>query len=297
MELDRRTLPLNALRAFEAVGRHLNMSVAGEELGVTHGAVSHQVRALEEQLEVKLFDRAHKSLALTAAGQRLLMSVSESLERLLAGTRDLDPESLSGPISVACTPAIAANWLVRVIGEFSQTYPALQVSLRRLEPQQQEIPAGVDLALCYGEPQAGSRRVVKWLEESFVPVCNPALLHDNRAIRRPKDLLDYTLLHDDAGSWGRWLATVGEEGASAQRNLYFFDSSLAINAARQGYGIVLADTLEVSDDLRSGRLVPLLQQSVPAPHAYYLLTDPTHLQTRRARLLEQWLQEQVGYSG
>ena len=293
MDLDKRTLPLNALRAFEAVGRTLNMRVAGDELGVTHGAVSHQVRALEELLGVALLDRGRRPLALTASGQRLLMSVSESFEQLLAGTRDLDPESLSGPISVACTPAIAANWLVRVIGEFSRAYPALQVSLRRLEPLAQEIPPGVDLAVCYGEPQAGNRRVVKWLQEAFIPVCNPALLHDNKAIRSPSDVLEYTLLHDDAGSWQRWLAAVGEAGGSSSRNLYFFDSSLAINAARQGYGIVLADTLEVSDDLRSGRLVPLLRQSVPAPHAYYLLADPVHLQTRRAHMLEQWLQEQV----
>lgn len=293
MDLDRRTLPLNALRTFEAVGRLLSMSAAGEELGVTHGAVSHQVRALERQLGVELFDRTHRTLALTVAGQRLLPSVSESLERLLAGTRDLDPESLSGALTVACTPAIAANWLVRVLGEFASTYPALQIALRRIEPQQLDIPPDVDIAICYGEPRERKRRVVKWLQEAFFPVCNPALLNENKAIREPADILEHTLLHDEADSWRRWLAAVGEAAATARQNLYFFDSSLAIGAARQGHGVVLADILEVSEDLRTGRLVRLFKDSVPAPHAYYLLAEPADIQSRRAALLEQWLQERV----
>ena len=110
--LNKRTLPLSGLRAFESAGRHLHLGRAGEELGVTHGAISHQVRALEAQLGVKLFIRANSRLQLTDAGQRLLMAVGEGFEKILEGAQHLDPDSLAGSLIIACTQTRApVGWL------------------------------------------------------------------------------------------------------------------------------------------------------------------------------------------
>ena len=108
--IDKRTLPLSALRAFERAAYHLHLGKAGEDLGVTHGAISHQVRSLEERLEVKLFLRAHNRLELTPAGRRLYESVNEGLNTILEGTHNLKPDELTGSLVIACTQTIATSW-------------------------------------------------------------------------------------------------------------------------------------------------------------------------------------------
>ena len=113
--MDRRTLPLSSLRAFESAAETLHLGQAGERLGVTHGAISHQVRALEDRLGTALFIRAHNRLTLTPAGARLYQAVKEGLDRILDGTRNLDPQELDGPLTIGCTQTIATSWAARLI--------------------------------------------------------------------------------------------------------------------------------------------------------------------------------------
>lgn len=295
------SLQLNALRAFEAAGRHLHMARAAEELGVTQSAVSHQIRGLEARLGLRLFERGHNRIRLTPDGARLLPVISESFDRMHQGLLALDPDSSAGVLTLACTPSLAANWLVPQLGAFAARFPELEIDLRLGELDDPNLEPDVDLTICYGERPtttrlATTRRVRRLTHVSFFPVCSPRLLRGEPPLRRPRDLLAHRLIHDDdGGNWRRWLAAAGvateTKGTARAPGLYLWNAHLTLLSARGGGGIALADTMEVGPDLRDGSLVPLFDIEVPAPRAYYLVTPPEEEMPLRAREFERWLFE------
>ncbi|SHE87066.1 LysR family transcriptional regulator, glycine cleavage system transcriptional activator [Microbulbifer donghaiensis] len=285
--LSRRTLPLNALKAFEAAGRHLHMGRAAEELGVTHGAISHQVRALEQQLGVALFDRTGKTLSLTTSGRKLLRAVTEALDVMITGAENLEPDTDVAPLLVGCTPALAANWLSRAIGDFCKDFPELTVHFRPLAPGVLRLPTDIDVALCYGKPTSGFHHCDQLVEDHFFPVAHPSLVHGAGPLRSPNDLQQFRPLHDDSGSWDTWNRKYGTR--SAVKALHFFDSSHALQAARAGLGVALAGAIEVAHDLRNGSLVRLLKDQVTAPQAYYLAEVQAPAPGNRVAEFCQWI--------
>jgi len=291
--LDRRTLPLSALRAFESAGRQLHMGRAGEALGVTHGAISHQVRVLEQHLGVKLFIRANNRLKLTSAGERLLGAVQDGFDRIIDGTLQLDPDTLAGTLVIGCTESTAANWAIRHIGDFQLQYPQINIHLVQLQPRQKNIPREVDVAICYGKPEAGGRQLEELVSPPVYPVCSPLILHDLPAITRPDHLAGLTLLHDSQNNWSDWFAAMAVPVPENMRHIHFYSTSLSLTAARLGYGVALCNPFEVQDDLRQGRLVKLLKKPVPESHSYYLLTNQAEHRSLRAQLFEDWIRVQT----
>lgn len=290
--LDRRTLPLSALRAFERTGHHLNMGKAGDDLGVTHGAISHQVRALEKELGVKLFIRANNRLQLTDSGLRLLKAVSEGFDRILDGTQYLDPDSLSGNLVVGCTQTAGANWLAQIIGDFHQEYPQITIRTVEIKPEQREIPREIDVAICYGEPIADDRRVEKLISQQIFPVCSPRMLHGAEAsVTRPEDLTQFPLLHEGLDNWARWFTAMNISMPEHTKTILFFSTNLALSAARHGFGVALCNRYEAQQDLLEGRLIRLLDTAIPERNSYYLLAAQTEGQSLRARLFEEWLKD------
>lgn len=291
--LNRRTLPLSALRAFESAGHHLHLGRAGEALGVTHGAISHQVRALEQQLKVKLFVRTNNRLKLTAAGERLLSAVREGFDVIVEGALHMDPDNLTGSLVIACTESTGASWAVRHIGEFQLQYPQINIHVVVLQPRQKIIPREVDIAICYGKPEAGGRQLEELVSPPLFPVCSPKALHGLPAITRPEQLARLTLLHDSQNSWSDWFAAVRTTFPASLRQIHFQSTNLALTAARLGYGVALCNTFEIQEDLRQGRLLKLLNKAVPESHDYYLLSNPPERRSLRAQLFEEWLKVQT----
>ncbi|BFM16992.1 transcriptional regulator GcvA [Maricurvus nonylphenolicus] len=291
MLLDRRNLPLNAMRAFEVVARHCHLRQAAEELGVTHGAVSRQVRQLEDQLGVSLFDRSHNRLALTSAGQRLLISVKQALDLLSESALYLDPDSMQGNLMIASTPSIASGWLLPVIGSFGQRYPEIEVHLINIAPQQRSISADIDVALCYGEPEANNRHLETLFQERYFPVCSPQLLSSGD-VPALEELLSYPLLYDRHNLWARWF-DAAKMVATPKQRIYLQDSYQVISAAREGYGIALADRIDISRDLNSGQLIALSTISINAEQQHYLLTDDESHINVRARLFVEHLKDHI----
>ena len=287
--LDRRTLPLSALRAFESAGRHLHMGHAGEDLGVTHGAISHQVRALEQQLGVKLFIRANNRLKLTAAGERLLNAVRDGFDRIVDGALHLDPDSLTGSLVIGCTESTGASWAIRHIGEFQLQYPQIDIHVVEVRPQQMDIPREVDVAICYGKPKAGSRKLEELVSPPVYPVCSPRLLHGVPAITRPEHLGRLTLLHDRENTWSDWFAAMEVPEPENISQISFYSTNLALTAARLGYGVALCNLFEIQEDLRQGGLVKLLKKAVAESHNYYLLSNRPEHRSLRAQLFEDWI--------
>ncbi len=291
--LNRRTMPLAGLRAFESTGRHLHMGKAGQELGVTHGAISHQVRALEKQLGIKLFSRANRKLRLTGAGRQLLVSVSNGFDCFVEGSLHLDPSSMAGPLVIGCTQMIGASWALRYFREFQLSYPQTEIHLVEIQPRQKEIPAEVEVAFCYGEPLAPDRLVRRMLTPPLYPVGSPRILHTQPTVTHPDQLAHFRLLHDSNNSWSDWFSTMGATEPVNASHMHFFNTVLAINAARQGLGVALCNSLEIENELRDGQLVKLFDQAIPESSSYYLVTDHPGRQTLRARLFAEWIDEDL----
>jgi len=292
--LDRRTLPLSALRAFESAGRHLHMGRAGEDLGVTHGAISHQVRVLEQQLSVKLFIRANNRLKLTAAGERLLSAVKDGFDRIVDGTLQLDPGNLTGTLVIGCTESTGVNWAVKHIGEFQLQYPQINIHVVELQPRQKDIPREIDVAICYGKPDTGSRQLEELASPPVYPVCSPRILHGIPAITKPEHLGRLTLLHDNQNSWSRWFTAMHVPEPREVKQIHFYSTSLSLTAARLGYGVALCNPFEIQEDLLEGRLVKLLKKAVPETHNFYLLSNQAEHRSVRAQLFEDWIKTQTG---
>lgn len=294
MRLTKRNLPLNALRAFEAVGRHLSMRRAAEELSVSHSAISQQIAKLESLLEMSLLERTNKGLRLTTAGSHFLQEVGLAMDRLAEATAGLHADSNKGQLTIASAPGFAANWLVPFLGDFLRHFSSFDVQILPLKPGAR-IPDEAELAIAYGKPAVPAAQVSRFLGQNLFPVANPKIFHKSQIIRHPADLYDYNLLHEDEGAtWAQWFKAAGVRSGRETRGLHLYGGShLALIAARQGLGIALADSMEVDSDLREGHLVRLFDQTIPGHSSYYLYTALESSRTAAGRMFENWLKGSV----
>jgi LysR family glycine cleavage system transcriptional activator len=293
LTLSRRTLPLSALRSFECAGRHLHFQTAGEELGVTQSAISHQIRSLEERLNTRLFDRSGNRLSLTPAGKLLLETTSGALDQLIDGVERLAPDTIAGKLTLGCTTTLLVSLVMKTIGRFRESYPEIDLEVIEIKPLQKEIPRDIELAFCFGEPSSKDRQIEPLIREEIFPVCSPGLLQSVPRIARPSQLLRLPLLHNNLDHWDRWLSAMGQSSGEAKNHLRFFNTHVALAAARRGLGVALATRLEVQNDLQMGTLVKVLDKSIAEPEQYYLVRHLPDHQTSRAQLFERWFKEDL----
>ena len=253
------------------------------------GAVSHQVRALEQKLGVKLFTRTSNRLQLTSAGEHLLNSVREGFDRITDGALHLNPDSIAGELTIACTHTSGSSWAVKHIMDFQANYPQMEIHVLEVRPQQREIPRDIDIAICYGKPDIDDRRLEDLVALTVFPVCSPTLLFGRDPISRPEQLAQLPLLYDHQNSWPRWFKSTGIKVPVSIRQTHFFSTALSLTAARSGYGVALCNPLEVQEDLRSGQLVRVLEHSIPESQNYYLLCAHVEANSLRAQLFEEWI--------
>lgn len=264
--------PLNPLRAFEATARHLSVTKAANELYVTHSAISHQIRALETTLDVKLFHREGTRLRLSAQGSALLPSISRAFETIAEATNRLRRTTMEGDLTISCVPALLSFWLLPRIATFSAQFPGIRLRVSSSNNPADVHSTAVDLCIHYGD---GSWSGV-WVRElktiDLFPVCSPALM-ESCDFRDVHDLSQHVILHGDGGrEWSRWFAASGATNVLASARQHFLsDAHLAITAAMYGNGIALGDTVTVREPLASGRLVVPLDVTVPATDAFFLI--------------------------
>lgn len=296
----RRLPPLNALRAFEAAARHLHIARAAGELNVTHGAVSHQIRHLEESLGTALLRRTGNRIALTPAGQRLLPVLSESLDRIAEAAAGLAHDGAVEQVTIACAPALAAKWLVPEMTALMERHPGVAIDiapaqdLAWLDPRQRASPRDADIVIAYGRPDAEAPGTVPLPGISFFPVMSPRLTHGPRAVRRPQDIARHAILHDDddGTGWRRWMAAAGIGGGDL-RHMRLGNASLSLGAAVDGLGIALGDTILADADLAAGRLVAPFEIRVPAPGAYFLMLPQGTRRPGARQAVATWLADRL----
>jgi DNA-binding transcriptional LysR family regulator len=281
-----KTFSLNSLRVFEVAARHLHLAKAADELCVTYSAVSHQIRSLEQNLGVVLFDRSHKPMRLTAAGTRLSQTLLEVLSDINRVTTELSNAYTSKELHISCAPSLALKWLVPSLKIFQTKYPGIQI---RLTPETQLAdPKNKDLAISYGEPMdIPGWRVVSTAYVELTPVASPKLIDKLQKIDTPEDLLEFTLLHEDNGTiWTRWLSVAGVQLSGKPLGMYMGRAHLALEGAVEGCGVAIIDPILGEKDIQSGKLVRLFGQTVPMPHPYYLLAPEKTKMSQPAQEME-----------
>lgn len=267
----RRLPSLNSLRAFEATARHNSMSKAAGELHVTHGAVSHQIKALERSLGVKLFERIGQRLKLTPHGTEFLPTISAAFDSIAASTQRLTRPASAGELSVSCVPALLSLWLIPRLGRFAAQFPDVRLKLSASNDPQDISAPNVDLCLHYGDGDWSNCWLRKWSGLELFPVVSPTLINNN-PLRNIRDLAGHVILNgDDGREWRTWLAAADALDLERGRRQYFSDAHLSIGAALHGLGVALGDTLTVSDLLARGQLVAPFGLSVPAGDDFYVI--------------------------
>ncbi|MCO7553229.1 LysR family transcriptional regulator [Metapseudomonas otitidis] len=287
---------LNALRAFEAAARLQSMSRAADELHVTHGAVSRQVRQLEETLGVALFSKDGRGVKLTDAGQRLRDATAEAFERLRGVCADLARRSDEAPFVLACPGSLLARWFIPRLDRLNRELPDLRLQLSASEGELDPRRPGVDATLCFASPPwPADLRVVELAAESIGPVLSPRYArHDQLAGVPPVALLDEALLHTTSRpqAWPQWAAAQGLAVDRLRLGQGFEHLYYLLEAAVAGLGVAIAPQQLVADELASGRLVaPWGFVETPARLALWINGRQAD---RRADALAGWLRQELG---
>lgn len=287
--MPRRLPALNALKAFEAAARHGSFTSAAQELCVTQGAVSHQVKALEQQLGIKLFNRERQRLAITDAGRQYLNVVRDAFDRIAIGTEQLIQRQSSGVLTVSTSPDFAAKWLVNRLGRFAEVNSGIDLRISATLHHVDFAREDVDLAVRHGDGNWPGLDAVRLSPERLFAVCSPKLLMGRR-LNRPADVVMFPLLHlEDWKAWGRWLEAAGVIGVDLSRGPSLNRASMLIDAAVDGQGIALARTTLAAWDLINGRLVRPFARTLPLSNTYWIVCPKATSSLPKITMFRNWL--------
>jgi LysR family glycine cleavage system transcriptional activator len=282
--------PLNNLKAFEAAARHESFTRAAEELCVTQGAVSQQVKALEEGLGIKLFNRERQRLNITEAGRDYLMVVRDALDRIAVGTERLLQRQNAGVLTVSTSPDFAAKWLVHRLGHFAEAHSGIDLRVSATLHHIDFAREDVDLAVRHGEGHWPGLETVQLSGEQLFAVCSPKLLSGRHRLGKPADILKFPLIHlDSRADWTNWLRAAGVNQDDATHGPVLNRASMVIDAAIDGQGVALARTTLAAWDLINGRLVRPFPVSLPLSKTYWVICPKATSNLPKIVTFREWL--------
>lgn len=293
--------PLQLLAAFEAAARHLSFTQAAAERFVTQSAMSRQIRTLEEELGVTLFERRHRALALTEDGLRLHAACSAALNTLRVAVRTVREPHERQMLALTTTPGFASLWLIPRLAGFTRAHPGIDLRLDAGLGNRNLASEGFDLAIRYSP--LGGAQGRQLFAEAMVPVCSPRLVDElDLPLREPADLARHTLLHlamdgDSSGmpaEWEPWLNAWGLTDLRPAARLSFSSYAEAIAAAVAGQGVALGRRPLVDALLASGQLVTPFDAGIESARAYRLIVDPAARSRPAVKAFEAWLLAECG---
>ncbi len=290
---------MNALRAFEAAGRHRSFTLAAEELNVTQAAISHQVRALEDYFQQDLFLRQNRSLVLTSAAQNYLLAITQALNLVNDASRQLVRHDSETTLRVSTLPSFAAKWLLPRLAAFQANHPEIDILVSSRNELADLEREDIDVGLRFGVGEYAGLYSKRILHERKFPVCSPSLLSGDKPLSSPEDLKHHTLLHDEVFGgdieidWQGWLERAGYPELATRRGPWFNDSSMLLTAAIAGQGIALARASLAVDDMAKGLLVKPFGPEVSTAYHYYFVTRPSLVDREPVRTFFTWIQEET----
>jgi LysR family glycine cleavage system transcriptional activator len=287
-------VPLNGLRAVEAVGRLGSLKAAAVELGVTIGAVSQQIQKVEHHLGNALFIRHPKGLIPNGLGEMVLPHLASGMAELsMALTKATESDSSTLVVSVA--PVFAAKWLVWRLKKFYDSNPTIRIRVDATTTLVDPNSSDVDICIRVGRGPWAGQNATKLIDQRIFPVCSPAIA---TMLKRPKDIRAVPVIRD-AGSlfdWSIWLAPFGLTSSDLQEGPSFSDASLCLDATVAGQGIFLAWETLASDALAAGRVVAPFEGRFSTGAAYWFITRTQSFKTRETARFERWLRSEMALS-
>lgn len=248
--------PFGALRAFEAAARHVSFTRAGEELHVTHAAVSHQMRTLEDWFGTPLFRRDGRGVRLTAAGEQLAARIAPLLSGIVDACGAVKKAHTGASLSVGCIPSIAARWLVPHLGEFSGAHPQADIRVLYAHADEKLASSNLDVLITYGEDDSKDVKTELVFSRVNNPVCSPHFMAKHGPFARPEAIIACDLLHDASREgWTQWMQAAGLKATRPLGGPVYQDFNLLATAVLAGHGIGLCPVNVISAEIRRGDLV------------------------------------------
>lgn len=288
--------PLQTLRAFEAAGRRLSMTLAAEELQVTHGAVSRHIKTLEHHLGVPLFRRLTRQIVLTDEGAEFLVAVTRLLGDLTREAERIRGQNRVTRLTISTSLSFASKWLAPRLHRLKARHPEFDIHLDVTDLNVDLSDGRVAAAVRYGignYPRASAERM---LDETLTPVCSPIYLAENGGLNSIESLADCTLLHEDRmlANWEQWFALAGVDRTRSGRGPAYSHGSMAIEAAIRGEGVALGRSALVTDDITAGRLVaPFPQVRLKAERGYDLVYRNGNQNHPKVQAVREWLADEI----
>jgi LysR family transcriptional regulator, glycine cleavage system transcriptional activator len=295
--------PLNALRAFEAVARHLSVSKAAQELRVTASALSHQIRGLEELLGLKLFERRVRAIALTPAGRVLYPGLQTGFTHIHDALTRLRSASQERVLVISTSPGFTSKWLAPRLYRFATAHAEIDVRISSSLTNANFTTDGVDIAI-RNLPTNGRDDLMLTVEKltdiAFLPACSPRLIKPRGRPTRPQALAHMPLIHDDSladrpdvPTWADWFKAAGVDDADVSRGLRFNSPDHALQAAGEGAGVLLSQYVLAYDDLRSGRLVIPVKFMLSTGRAYHFVCPKSRSEYPHVQAFRTWIKQEV----
>lgn len=281
---------LNRLSTFDAAARHLNFGLAARELNVTQGAVAQQVRALEADLQRRLFERLPRGLELTQIGRGYHARIHRALVLIDEATHDISPAT--DKITLSVPPSLASKWLVSRLADFQNAYPDIELVINASEQLANFRSDGVDIAVRLGEPKFSAGLEFQHLADiNLCAVCTPAFAEKVGTIDAPAELASFRLIEDGHNSWASLIET--QEGRVRPNTIKFNHSALAIDAALAGQGIALVPRILLKNELTEGLLISVWSDTKPNQSGYFVLYPRKPKGRQKARdTVVRWLIQQ-----
>ncbi len=290
-----RSVSLNALRAFAAAGRHLNLAAAAGELFVTPSALSHQIKALEATLGIQLFERHKKGLKLTTQGEQLLGPITTAFEQIEQALTQLSRPPREGSLHISMLSTFAMRWFIPRLARFQSQNPEINVRIATSVTPVDFEREDMDCAIRFGRGNWPGLVAVELFSERLAPFCSPQLATAEKPLEKPEDLVQQRLLAarlrpDD---WRIWLSASGLEKLAIQPPVEYETRNFAIQAAIDGLGVAIVDPALVAEEVRSGRLIQPFAQ-IPTSQGAYYFVYPKHMKpSPEIVAMKKWLLEEA----
>lgn len=290
--MPRRIPPLNPLFTFEAAVRHGSLTRAAAELYVTQGAVSRQVKALEDHLGFPLFERQGSALRVTPASQAYAEELARAFEIISDATEKLVAHRSGTVLTLQAFNTFLARWLVPRLPAFHKAFPHIELRLVVAARPDALSRDTADIAIFHGRGDWPNYHSDLLFHDALTPVCSPRLLRGRHALRTPAELRHHTLLHlkHRATDWKSWLRTAELPNLAARQELHFEDLGIVYQCAAEGMGVAMGQLAYLEAELRSGALVAPFPIVLHRPHAgYYLVRQKYAVEPEKVTTFRTWL--------
>ena len=287
----RKIPPLNAMKAFEAAGRHTSFTRAAEELSVSQGAVSKQVALLEEWLGTALFTRTQSQIKLTPAGEELLATLIPAFDRIALTTLRLTERSSNiSSLNVNAPPTFTMRWLIPRIASFQKQHPAIEIKLTTSTAPINFLEYSYDIAIRGSHTQPEYENAIPFMTETIIPICHPHLL-TNKGTPSVQSINAYTVINYDTEpmTWSEWAQAAKVVSFQPKFSLQFEQMYFALQAANEGLGIVLVPLFLVADDIATGKLCAPFGLIGARQRKYYAVSKNKPANSSIMHIFYEWL--------